>query len=200
MFLLLLPSTLPRAPFSPSFSLMGVPCGNLILVLVASTHLHAESLPITATSSLPAHLQHLSERPFYIPTTTFISEAEAEQSTQHGRWFSKILSTIKNAVVGTFSSSGKTTKTRAYVDGGIDSPSGDGGDDPWVPQLGDKGGWFTTTDKGKKVRVSIVARLRQFIPVSVSISLHECTTEPHPTIPLPRPRFTFVARASPGKR
>ena len=136
---------------------MGVPCGNLILVLVASTHLHAESLPITATSSLPAHLQHFSERPFYIPTTTFISEAEAEQSTQHGRWFSKILSTIKNAVVGTFSSSGKTTKTRANVDGGIDSPSGNGGDiggdDPWVPQLGGKGGWFTTNEKGKKVYI-----------------------------------------------
>ena len=188
---------------------MRVPCGHLILVLVAASasHLHAELLPtpIPAPSSLPAHLQHLSER-HYTHTdpatgaTTFISEAEAEKGTQHGRWLSKIFSSIKNAVVGTFSSSDKTTKTRAYVDGGIDSPSGDGGDDPWVPQLGDKGGWFTTTDKGKKVRVSIVARLRQFIPVSVSISLHECTTEPHPTIPLPRPRFTFVARASPGKR
>jgi hypothetical protein len=147
---------------------------RLILVVLV-----AASAP--AASSLPAHLQHLSER-HYIHTdpatgaTTFISEAE--QRTQQGRWFTKMLSSIKDAVVGTFSSSDKTTKARANVDGGIESPSGDGGDiggdDPWVPQLGDKGGWFTTTDKGKKVRarVSVVVCLRQFIPVSVSISIH----------------------------
>ena len=116
------------------------PCGNFILVLVAASasHLHAESLPtpIPATSSLPSHSQHFSTG-----ATTFISEAEEKQGTQHGRWFSKILSTIKNAVVGTFSPSGKTT--------GFDI----GGDDPWVPQLGDKGGWFTMNEKGKKVYI-----------------------------------------------